>query len=222
MARIFGQSWGWAAGLLLLATVAAPCAVAADAADEEGWHSLFDGKSLEGWKANENPDTFRVEDGQIIVAGPRSHLFYVGKVNDGNFRNFHWKCEIMTKPKANSGMYFHTAYQESGWPSKGYEVQVNNTHGDPRKTGGLYAIADVMDKSPAKDNEWFTQEVIVQGKHVIVKVNGKVTTDYTEPDNPERSGEMKNRLISSGTIALQGHDPDSVIHYRKILIKPLP
>ena len=190
--------------------------------DHDGWHELFNGKDLTGWKASENKDCFRVEDGKIIVNGERSHLFYVGPVNDAKFKNFEWKCEVMTKPNSNSGMYFHTAYQEEGWPSKGYEVQVNNTHGDPRKTGGLYAVADVMDDAPAKDGEWFTQHVIVQGKKVIVKVNGKVTTDYTEPENPERDPSMKDRLISSGTIALQGHDPGSEVHFRSIKIKVLP
>ena len=44
------------------------------------WISLFDGKSLDGWKASENPETFSVEDGMIVVHGPRAHLFYVGDV----------------------------------------------------------------------------------------------------------------------------------------------
>ena len=192
----------------------------AESADK--WVSLFNGKDLSGWKANENKDCFRVEDGKIIVNGERSHLFYNGPVNKANFKNFEWKCEIMTKPNSNSGMYFHTKYQEEGWPAKGYEVQVNNTHGDPRKTGGLYAVADVMDQSPAKDGEWFTQHVIVNGKRVIVKVNGKVTVDYTEPADVEREESMKGRIISAGTIALQGHDPGSEVHFRNIEIMPLP
>lgn len=192
------------------------------ASAEEEWVSLFNGKDLTGWKANENKDTFSVRDGKIVVVGPRSHLFYVGKVNDAKFRNFEWKCEIMTKPKANSGMYFHTKYQDEGWPSNGYEVQVNNTHGDPKKTGGLYAIADVMDQSPVKDGEWFTQHVIVKGKNVVIKVNGKVTVDYTEPDNPKRDKAMQGRLLSEGTFALQGHDPGSEVHFRKVLVKVLP
>lgn len=189
--------------------------------DKDGWYSLFNGKNLEGWKANENADTFQVVDGEIVVKGPRSHLFYVGPVSDADFKNFHWKCEIMTKPNANSGMYFHTKYEKEGWPSAGYEVQVNNTHADPKKTGGLYGVKDVMNDSPAKDNEWFTQEVIVRGKHVTIKVNGKTTAEYTEPDDVDRPEGMKGRQIGHGTIALQGHDPGSEIHYRKVMIKPL-
>ena len=137
----------------------------------DGWHELFNGKDLEGWKASENTDTFSVVDGDLVAKGKRSHLFYVGPVSGGKFKNFEWKCEVMCKPNSNSGMYFHTEFQDKGWPEKGYEVQINNTHGDGRKTGGLYAVADVMDNSPAKDGEWFTQHVIVKDKHVIIKVN---------------------------------------------------
>jgi hypothetical protein len=189
--------------------------------DKNQWVELFNGKDLDGWKANENPETFRVENGELIVKGERSHLFYVGPFMDANFKNFHWRCEIMTMPNSNSGMYFHTKYQDEGWPEKGYEVQVNNTHGDPRKTGGLYGVKDVMNNSPAKDGEWFTQEVIVEGKRVIIKVNGEVTADYTEPDDVKRR-DFKGRVIDSGTLAIQGHDPGSEVHFRKIEIKPLP
>ena len=143
-------------------------------------------------------------------------------MNDADFKNFEWKCEIMTKPRANSGMYFHTKYQADGWPSTGVEIQVNNTHDDPRKTGSIYAVKDVMNNSPAKDNEWFTQHVIVNGRRIIVKVNGKVVNDYTMPENFKREAGWENNVISEGTFALQGHDPGSEIHYRKVLVKPLP
>lgn len=189
---------------------------------EKDWVSLFNGKDLSGWKANENKETFSVVDGAIVVKGPRSHLFYVGKVNDANFKNFEWKCEILTKPKANSGMYFHTKFQKEGWPSRGYEVQVNNSHSDPKKTGGLYGIDDVMNDAPAEDEKWFTQHVIVNGNKVVIKVNGKTTTEYTEPENTERPDSFKGRLLSEGTFALQGHDPGSEIHFRKIMVKILP
>ena len=188
-----------------------------------GWYNLFDGKTLDGWKASENKDTFSVQDGMIHVKGARSHLFYVGPVHNHNFTNFEWKADVMTRPGANSGMYFHTAYQETGWPNKGYEVQVNNSHKDWRRTGGLYAVKDVKE-SPAKDNEWFTQDITVQGRHIVVKVNGKVVTDYTEPPEVAERGypKMPGRKLSSGTIALQGHDPKSEIFYKNIMIKPLP
>jgi hypothetical protein len=191
--------------------------------DADGWYSLFNGKDLTGWKKSEdNPDTFQVVDGVIVVRGPRCHLYYVGPVNDANFKNFEWKCEILTKPKANSGMYFHTKYQANGWPEVGIETQVNNTHGDPIKTGSLYRIKNIMNDSPAKDNAWFTQTVIVNGRHIIVKVNDEVVNDHTDAEHPEREPGWEKHVLGSGTFALQGHDPESEIHYRKIMVKPLP
>jgi hypothetical protein len=190
------------------------------AADDAGWVSIFDGKSLDGWKASEAPGTFKVEDGAIVVNGPRSHLYYVGSVNNHDFTNFEWKAEIMTFPRANSGMYFHTEWQETGWPAKGYEVQVNNSHTDTIRTGSLYQIINVLEHF-VPDNQWFTQHISVTGKHVVVKINGVVVVDYTEPASAQRPDDMKGRLISHGTIALQGHDPGSKVLYRKIMVKVL-
>ncbi len=186
----------------------------------DGWQSLFDGKTLNGWRPSENKGTFTVRDGMIIANGARSHLFYTGPIENADFKNFELKADVMTEPGANSGIYFHTEYQETGWPDKGYEVQVNNTHSDWRKTGGLYGIVDIRE-SPAKDNQWFTEHIIVQDKHIIVKVDGKTTVDYTEPDDVNYP-DFQGRKIARGTFALQGHDPKSVVYYKNIMVKPLP
>jgi hypothetical protein len=193
----------------------------ATAQDDSGWISLFDGKSLDGWKVNENPQTFSVQDGAIVANGDRAHLFYQGPVADHNFKNFEFKAQVMTRPNSNSGIYIHTEYQDEGWPAKGYEVQVNNSHSDWRRTGGLYAVEDVRE-APAEDNTWFTEHIIVKGKHIQVLVDGKKLVDYTEPDNPERPEGMKGRLLSSGTFALQGHDPGSTVYFKDIMVKVLP
>jgi len=185
----------------------------------DGWYSLFDGTSLDGWKINESPETFAVRDGEIVVNGPRGHLFYEGPVNNHDFKNFEFKAEVMTKPGSNSGIYFHTEFGP-GWPAKGYEVQVNNTHKDPKKTGGLYGIKDVFE-IPAKDNEWFTEEIIVRGKHIITKVDDKTLVDWTEPEGFDAKA-YPGRKVDHGTFALQGHDPKSEVHYRNIRVKPLP
>src|SRR3954451_5834221 len=135
--------------------------------DADGFYELFDGKDLSGWKVGENPETFKVQDGMIVVNGKGpSHLFYDGPVGNHDFKNFHLRLEVQTFPSANSGVYFHTEYQESGWPSKGFEAQVNATHSDRKKTGGLYAVKDVMDNAPNKDGEWFVYEIKVEGKKV--------------------------------------------------------
>src|SRR6187431_1533085 len=166
-------------------------------APAEGWVSIFDGKSFNNWKMSEHPETFTIKDGAIVVFGERSHLFYEGPVGNHNFKNFEFKAQVMTTPGSNSGIFVHTEYQADGWPKAGYEIQVNNTHTDWRKTGSVYALQDVK-VAPANDNEWFTEHIIVNGDKVTVKVNDKVINDYTEKD-PAR--------IRTGTVALQGHDP---------------
>lgn len=188
---------------------------------DDGWIRLFDGKSLDGWKASDKPGTFSVEDGAIKVAGPTSHLYYEGPVKEHNFKNFEFKALVMTRPGSNSGIYFHTEYQDKSFPDKGFEVQVNNSHSDWKRTGGLYDIKDTKEVY-VKDNEWFTEDILVQGKHVVVKLNDKVVTDWTQPDGFVPPENHPGRIISSGTFALQGHDPKSVIFFKDIMVKPLP
>jgi len=184
-----------------------------------GWITLFDGKTLNNWKFSDNEGTFTVKDGMIVVHGNRSHLFYAGPVKDHNFKNFEFKADIMTEPGSNSGVYFHTEYQATGWPDKGYEVQVNNSHTDWKRTGGLYDVQDLKEV-PTRDNEWFTMHIIVVDKHIVVKLNDQTVVDYTEPPDVNYKGHP-GRKIASGTFCLQGHDPKSIVYYKNIQVKPL-
>lgn len=187
----------------------------------DAWTPLFDGKSLNGWKVGQNAGTFTVENGAIVAHGPTAHLFYYGDVKQHHFKNFEFKAEVMTTPGSNSGIYFHTEYQDSSWPKKGYEVQVNNSHTDWRRTGSLYAVQDVKEVY-VKDNEWFTEYFKVEGKHVTVKLNDKTVVDYTEPENVKRDAGSEGRIISAGTFALQGHDPNSKVYFKNIMVNLLP
>ncbi len=204
-------------GCLVATLVFASNLLAAD--KEAGFVSIFDGKSMKGWKANENKETWKFEKGNLICEGPRSHLFYVGDKEP--FVNFEFKAEVMTTPGSNAGIYFHTRYQEVGWPKYGYEAQVNITHGDPKKTGSLYGVVNVSNP-PAKDNEWWTQHIIVKGKHIQIKINGKTVVDYTEPADKKAASPQFERRLASGTFALQGHDPKSKVYFRNIRVKRLP
>ena len=202
--------------LLLLAVLAS----AISEPKQDGWISIFDGKSLKGWKVGNNASSFSVVDGAIQVAGPTAHLFYEGPIKNHMFKNFEFKAQVMTKPGANSGIYIHTTYQENGWPSKGYEVQVNNSHTDWKRTGSLYNIQDVKE-AYVKDNEWYTEYIKVEGKHITIKINDKTVVDYEESDTDKRSGGEKDRILSSGTFALQAHDPKSVVLFKDIQVRPL-
>ncbi len=208
--------------LIVAVLVAAGSVGLATEPDAHGFVTIFDGKSLDGWKKSaENEESIQLKDGAIVAKGRRCHLFYVG--DEKPFKDFHFVAEVQTKPNSNGGIYFHTKYQEEGWPLAGHECQVNNTFkADPQKTGGVYKVAKVLE-APAQDNEWFKYEIIVQGNHVVVKINDKVTADYTEDPaalDKDRSIE-KGRRIGQGTFALQAHDPGSTVMYRNIKVKRL-
>jgi hypothetical protein len=190
----------------------------AAAEDESGFKPLMDGKTFAGWKTSEeNTNTFRLEDGAFVANGNRCHLFYVG--DEQPFKNFHLKVDVMTDTNSNGGIYFHTKYQPQGWPKGGFECQVNNTQGDWKKTGSLYDLVNVA-HSLATDNQWWTQEIIVEGGKVTVKVDGKIVLNYNEPPGAQ-VGKDFERKLTEGTFALQGHDPKSVVRYKNIRVKRL-
>lgn len=201
---------------LVIALVMISVGVCNVAAQEDGFQSMFNGENLLGWHSSENHSSCKVEDACIVVQGPRAHLFYVGPEGHADFKNFHFKAKVKTLPNANSGIYFHTKFQDEGWPETGYECQVNNTQQDPKKTGGLYGVQDNF-KAPVNDNEWFDYEIVVEDKRIVVKINGNTISDYTEPDDLDRP----ERQLSSGTFALQAHDPGSKVYFKDLMVKPL-
>jgi histidinol phosphatase-like PHP family hydrolase len=197
--------------------------------DSEEWITLFDGETLDGWRASENVDSWRIEEGALVTAGPRSHLFYEGEVMDHDFKNFEFMVDVMTEPGSNSGIYIHTEFQQEGWPSKGYECQVINSappaepgaYVEHKMTGSIYAIRNTW-KAPVADNEWFNYRIKVQGKTIRTFINNELVCEYTEPEEIYRSEGMEGRVLSSGTFAFQCHDPGSVVYYKNIRVRPLP
>ena len=178
---------------------------AAAVAQDSGWVKMFDGKTLEGWKPSEAPQNWTVEDGAIVGRGGRSHLFWMKE----ECENCEFKATVKINKGGNSGMYFRTAFSE-GFP-KGYEAQVNTSHKDPVKTGSLYNIVKVLDQLVPEET-WFTQHIIADGNHIIIKVNDKVTVDHIEDKN----------LYTKGYLAMQQHDPGSVVMYKDLMYKKLP
>ncbi len=188
--------------LALLALFSLGAVTAAD----EGWITMFDGKTLTGWKADQNADAWTVKDGSIVGDGEKGNLFWTVR----ELLNFDWKAEVKINDGGNSGMFFRKGFGPGG--AKGYEAQINSTHRDPKKTGGLYNFKDIYEQLVPPDT-WFTQEVIVDGNHVIIKVNGKVTVDYVEDTN---------RFSKSGYLALQQHNKGSVVSFRNMMLRPIP
>jgi len=172
-------------------------------AGKDGWISMFNGKTLDGWKANDSPDSWRVVDGAIVGNGPRSHLFWmVRECEDCEFR-----AEVKLNHSGNSGMYIRAAFGP-GFP-KGYEAQVENTSPDPQKTGSLYGFSKVLEQL-IPDDTWYTQQVIAHGNHIVITVNDTVVVDYIDQKN----------TYTKGYLALQQHNDGSVVQFRKLLMRP--
>jgi hypothetical protein len=210
---------------MLIAASLSPTTASGTAGNE--WIPLFDGETLAGWKAVGNSGTFSVRDGMIVADGPRSHLFYTGPVEGHDFVNFELKVDVKTMPNADSGIYFHTEYQQVDLPVKGYEVQINNTHSSAkgnrelRKTGSLYGVRDVF-VSCAKDQMWFTVYIIVEGRRIRIGVDGRLLVDYTEPEDPVRGVQSAGKILTHGTFALQGFGKGNIVYFKNIRVMPLP
>lgn len=212
------------AGVVLLAGASKP----SSAADSSAWMPLFDGKTLTGWEANESPGTWLVEDGAIVNRGPRSHLFYTGPVSNHDFKNFEFSAEVMTTPGSNSGIYFHTHLKPDPWPQTGYECQVINSsrvmdggYSENKMTGSIYAVRNNW-RAPAKDNVWFEYRIKVSGKTIQTFIDGELICQYTEGPNAWRAKDKLGRYLTSGTFALQGHDPKSSVRFRNLKVRVLP
>jgi hypothetical protein len=234
--------WG---SLLLIAAFLAAATASAGGKKDDGFVLLFNGKDLTGWKIHPKPSPailevitkesggkvvgydgklkdgktvplWRVEDGILIGSGPPSHLFS----ERGDYENFVYRIEALINDKGNSGQYFRTQFGP-GFP-KGYEAQINATHTDKIRTGSLYPAfgklsAEEREKilvfdAGHKAGEWFTQEVLADGGRIVIKVNGKTTVDFSDAKN----------TYPKGHFALQGHDPGTVVKFKKIEVKELP
>jgi hypothetical protein len=185
-------------------------------ADEQGFVPIFDG-TWTNWRVSENPAAWTITDGAFRANGDRSHLYYYGPL--APFKDFELKVDVMSEPGSNGGIYIHTKYQDQGWPWGGYEIQVNNTHGDWRKTGSVYAVQDVKE-SAAVDNKWWTQHIVVKGNNIKVYIDGKLVNDFTE-EAGRQPGKDFERKLNAGTIAFQAHDPKSVVYYKNVRVKKL-
>jgi iduronate 2-sulfatase len=196
------------------------------------WIDLFDGDDLSGWKANTDPDAFRVVDGLLRAQATdptlRSHLFYSG--DDAEtlelFRDFELEAVVQSELGSNSGIFFHTDHEprdEKLHLKNGYEIQLNSTEKEKRKTGSLYAVVDVSDSIIPDETKWHTVKVKVLGQRIQCWLNGKEVIDYTEPDKVERPANLLGRVLRAkgGAIALQAHDTDSVYYFKSIRVRKL-
>ena len=195
----------------------------------DGWTELFDGHSMNGWRPSEHKDSWSVKDACLVAEGGRSHLFYAGDFHGADFKNFELEVECQARHLCNSGVYFHTRYQETNFPGKGFEIQIANSYiGDGgyrerKKTASLYGIRNVY-KQFVGDDEWFKMRILVRGKNVQIRLNDMLMVDYVEPTPPviPQSDLEPERFLDRGPFALQCHNVGSVARFRSVRVRPLP
>jgi len=189
----------------------APRVDAAGKAGGNSWVSLFNGRDLAGWKTHPADNAkWEVKDGILIGSGPNvGHLFS----QRSDYENFHFKVEARINDAGNGGQYFRTQFEKS-FP-RGYEAQINSAGADPVKTGSLYNLAPIKEMLVPPD-EWFTQEVIANGNHIVILVNGKKVVDFVDSANTHTTG----HLALQHNRGFQGKD--TVVQFRKIEVRELP
>lgn len=198
-------------------------------AQTNGWRSLFDGKTLDGWrgfKAEAPPAGWRIEDGALVFDGSGGDLLTIEQFGDFELR-LQWKIA----EGGNSGVLFHVVPLGNQIWETGPEVQLldNARHGDGRNpltsAGANYAL-----HAPARDvtrpvGKWNDLRLLVQGGHVEHWLNGEKIVEYElwSPDWEQRVAVSKFATMSRygrerrGHIALQDHGDR--VWFRDIQIK---
>jgi hypothetical protein len=186
-------------------TVVFLLAAALSAFAADNWQPIFNGTTLEGWKANENPGSWTVKDGAIRGEGAASDLSYT----EQKCVNCEFKAEVRVSPGGAGRMYARAAAAPGASP--GYQAQIDNSNADPVRTGSLYGSVKLHEQL-VPDGVWFTEHVIVEGNHVTIFVNDRQTADYTD----------ENDTYTSGYLGFADVDPGSVVEFKDVMMKVLP
>ncbi len=186
---------------------------------ENKWTALFNGVNLKGWKVHPADKAhWSIKSGSLVGEGPGGVLF----TERDDYTDFRFRIEARLSPKANSGLFFRTAFGQS--VPVGYEAEIyNGPSPNGIHTGSLYPIDNlnlskeekekiIVRKMLIKPNEVFRQEVIARGNHIVIKVNGKTTVDFVDKTNSFRKGHL----------ALQQNDPAGFVNIFKAEVLELP
>jgi len=183
-------------------------------AQEAGWVSLFDGKSLEGWeKVGKEDSSWEVKDGVILGTGSQSMLVY----NVKSFKNFRYRAQIKINDKGNSGLYFRATRKPTF--SDGYEAQIDSTHTDPIRTGSLYGMCHIYQQI-VKPDTWFQYDIEVHD--VIWRKKAVTRMKITIDGNELYEYQDFEQKFKDGYFAFQQHDPGSQVSIRKVEVMELP
>ncbi len=221
--------------VILAAAIAPPLA---GAEEKEGWKSLFDGKTLNGWIQKNGTATYRVEDGAIIgkttKGSPNSFLCTEKEYGDfelefavklmDNQLNSGVQIRSQTKPLKNKQK--NKEGKQKFGRVNGPQVEIEASGKKGAQSGCIYGEACggwMSSKETRKpntafvDGEWNTYRVVAQGPRIRTWINGKQIEDLT--------GEKHYKTHPKGFIGLQVHGVGNrgpfQVAWRKIRIKVL-
>jgi len=203
--------------LLIVGLLIVSSACNAIAAEDEGFTSIFDGKTLEGWMGS--VDGYAVENG-AIVCKPNGRNLYTKK----EYSNFVLRFEFKLTPGANNGIGLR-APTEGDPAYVGMESQVLDDTADQYKGlkeyqfhGSVYGVAAAKRGHLKPVGEWNVEEIVCDGKHVKVTLNGVVIVDadVIKPiDGQNHPGLSRDK----GHIAFCGHGAH--VEFRNLRVKEL-
>jgi hypothetical protein len=195
----------------------------------EGFVPLFDGKSLDGWVGlNGDTSSYYVRDGMLICKDTgKVHIF-----TDKEYSDFVLRLQIRLDPGGNNGIGIRT--QVSNQPHLyGMETQVLEddyyADGDPIKLkdyqhhGSIYGVVPAKTGHLKPAGQWNDQEILCDGRHVKVTLNGAVIVDANLDEvKPLDGHEHPGLNYRKGRISLHAHgNYGAEVFFRNIRIKPL-
>jgi len=193
-------------------------------AAEPDFISLFDGKTLHGWKLVGGHGPGYVVKGGVIVcpAEGGGNLF-----TEKEYANFVFRFEFKLTPGANNGIGIRAPY-EGDAAYAGMEIQVLDN--DAPEYADLHPAqyhGSVYDVFPAKrgflksTGQWNAEEITANGRHITVKLNGTVITDVNLDDAKDPAVLKKHPGLrrASGHIGFLGHG--TLVEFRNVRVKPL-
>jgi hypothetical protein len=190
--------------MLRLVLGVAVCLPALAAAADDGFESLFDGKSLAGWHVM-NGGKFAAAGGVIRLRGGSGWLR-----SDKEYTDFDLRLDVRwLKPRQDSGIFLRASKEGKNWPDRRYEVQCENS----ARVAMLFGAKHKLDKEKAAKalkgaDAWNTFEVRCVGTRCEVKLNGELVCTS---DDLKRPG---------GYIGLQGEVGH--LDFRNIRIQVVP
>jgi 3-keto-disaccharide hydrolase len=220
---------------------AAPDAHAAQApapAEAQGWRSLFDGKTTEGWRAFKS-DTFplerwKVEDGALKQAGAHGERGTRDIITKEKFADFDFRFEWKVAPGGNSGVKYLVTEERSGPIAHEYQVVDDEKNPDAkigphRQTASFYDVLPPAKDVPRKPaGEWNESRILVKGNHVEHWLNGRKVLEYElgSPELQAAIAKSKFKDVAGFDAKLEGHlllqDHGDEVWYRNLRIQAPP